>query len=514
MEIYPGIVVEVAKKTMKPGSGLAANFTTSRAILSDAVSLVRSDRFYTIDSTPQNLTNWGYRACGYNLDINHGCVFYKLILNALPNHFSKNSVYAHYPLVIPSENQVILRELKRDSLYSFRGPTSKPSALFKPSTGLGSTVVADSSRFESLWSSRARAFGGPTGKAAASANSFVDAFKADDKWKGIVTNYYTETLERLWIEMQYQLGGQQQIDVVDVLNSTHIGFITSILGITTGSQQRGEGGAKSDHHSLLCIFGEAFEQAFGNPQPNSLNAKVRDATHWLASAIEAQIDGASDKAETREGGIGRDAYAKLASSDIGAREAAWQDVLPTAALILNTLSRLSAQTVDFFLQNAEGLAAATNVDSSATDTGFSLDRFAQEATRISSSVTIAKRALTEVNDAEEKSTQKGKVVVVNMSKATNDASSPETFRLDRVESVYSMKSFGPEVDLAYKVAYICNTVTAGIMRRHPGIQRVPGPQGVLKKVHDEAGNVKYMNAEESEYVPYPMSMKVRWRAAN
>lgn len=510
VEIYPGIVVEAAKKTMKPGSGLAASFTTSRAILADAVSLVRSDRFYTVDSTPQNLTNWGYRACGYDLDINHGCVFYKLILNALPNDFSKNSIYVHYPLVIPAENQVILRELKRDSLYSFICPTSKPPALFKPSAGLASTAMADSSQFDSPWSSRARAFGGPTGKAAASASSFADAFMADDKWKGIVTKYYTETLERLWIEKQYQLGGQQQIDLVDVLNSAHIGFITSILGIPMGSQQRG---AKPDKHSLLSIFGEMFEQAFGNPQPNSLNAKVRDATRWLASTIEAQIDGSSNKPETREGEIGQDAYAKLASSDIGAREAAWKDVLPTAALILNTLSRLSAQTVDFFLENAEDLAASTNGNSSTKDTEFSLDRLAQEATRISSSVTIAKRALTEVNDAKEESAQKGQVVVVNLSKATNDASSPETFRLDRDESVYSMKSFGPEVDLAYKVTYICNTVTTGIMRRHPGIQRVPGPQGVLKKVHDEAGNVTYMNAEESEYVPYPMSMKVRWKAA-
>lgn len=49
VELYPGVVVEDAKQTMIPGSGLATNFTISRAILSDAVTLARSDRFYTVD---------------------------------------------------------------------------------------------------------------------------------------------------------------------------------------------------------------------------------------------------------------------------------------------------------------------------------------------------------------------------------------------------------------------------------------------------------------------------------
>ncbi len=59
VELYPGLVAEKAKPPIVPGSGLCVNFTTSYAILSDAVSLVRGDRFYTIDYTPKNLTAWG-----------------------------------------------------------------------------------------------------------------------------------------------------------------------------------------------------------------------------------------------------------------------------------------------------------------------------------------------------------------------------------------------------------------------------------------------------------------------
>ena len=52
VEMYPGIVAEEAKKPMIPGVGIAPTFTISRAILSDAVTLVRSDRFYTVGGFP------------------------------------------------------------------------------------------------------------------------------------------------------------------------------------------------------------------------------------------------------------------------------------------------------------------------------------------------------------------------------------------------------------------------------------------------------------------------------
>lgn len=48
VELYPGIVSEEAKVPMIPGVGIAPTFTISRAILSDAVCLVRGDRFYTV----------------------------------------------------------------------------------------------------------------------------------------------------------------------------------------------------------------------------------------------------------------------------------------------------------------------------------------------------------------------------------------------------------------------------------------------------------------------------------
>lgn len=66
VEMYPGVVAEEAKKPMIPGNslqlisqfnsncvtgvGICPTYTISRAILSDAVVLVRGDRFYTVSS--------------------------------------------------------------------------------------------------------------------------------------------------------------------------------------------------------------------------------------------------------------------------------------------------------------------------------------------------------------------------------------------------------------------------------------------------------------------------------
>ncbi|PON19963.1 linoleate diol synthase [Trichoderma gamsii] len=52
VEMYPGVLFEHAKEPVYPGSGLCGGFTMVRAVLSDAVTLVRGDRFYTLVCSP------------------------------------------------------------------------------------------------------------------------------------------------------------------------------------------------------------------------------------------------------------------------------------------------------------------------------------------------------------------------------------------------------------------------------------------------------------------------------
>ena len=145
VELYAGLVCEKTKPPMTPGSGVCVGYTSSRAILSDAVALVRGDRFYTDDYTPKNLTNWGYTEGSSDLDVDSGNVMYKLIFCAFPHHFQNDSIYAHHPLVTPAENKIIFKGLRKESKYSWGLPcrqqqTEPANNTHKHATDLNSST--------------------------------------------------------------------------------------------------------------------------------------------------------------------------------------------------------------------------------------------------------------------------------------------------------------------------------------------------------------------------------------
>lgn len=64
VELYVGLVAEQTQD--KPGgvglnTGIGLGYTQVIGILQDAVNLIRNDRFYTTDYTPERLTEYGYR---------------------------------------------------------------------------------------------------------------------------------------------------------------------------------------------------------------------------------------------------------------------------------------------------------------------------------------------------------------------------------------------------------------------------------------------------------------------
>lgn len=69
VEMYPGLFLEDAKPRMDPGCGGCPPYTVGRAVFSDAVTLVRSDRFLTVDYTASNLTCWGYNEVQQDYDM-------------------------------------------------------------------------------------------------------------------------------------------------------------------------------------------------------------------------------------------------------------------------------------------------------------------------------------------------------------------------------------------------------------------------------------------------------------
>ncbi|PVH87692.1 heme peroxidase [Cadophora sp. DSE1049] len=101
IELHPGLVVEQAKPLITNASGLCSGETIAKAILADAVALVRGDRFYAVDSSPANLTAFGLNDIASQRNAAQGVCIHKLLQHAYPGWYTGTSVYAMFPLTVP-----------------------------------------------------------------------------------------------------------------------------------------------------------------------------------------------------------------------------------------------------------------------------------------------------------------------------------------------------------------------------------------------------------------------------
>jgi linoleate 8R-lipoxygenase/9,12-octadecadienoate 8-hydroperoxide 8R-isomerase len=233
IELYPGLIVENTKIPMSPGAGLCPNQTIGKAILSDAVALVRGDRFFTVvcfsfeqliqDYSPSNLTQFGYNAVATDPNVAQGGVLYRLLMRAFPGWYEYNSVFAMFPLTIPSENEKILTDLGHASLYSFKPPTA-PVVPTVFSTAQSAKYILGNQQ----------AFNIPWGKAIASLTGSYDFMVSGDRPvntadhkvfmqalytdapKGMdeVWNFYFKKTTQLLCDRSYSLGEYFQVDAV------------------------------------------------------------------------------------------------------------------------------------------------------------------------------------------------------------------------------------------------------------------------------------------------------------
>uniref|UniRef100_A0A0L0MYV5 linoleate 8R-lipoxygenase n=1 Tax=Tolypocladium ophioglossoides (strain CBS 100239) TaxID=1163406 RepID=A0A0L0MYV5_TOLOC len=129
VELYPGLMVEDIKPVRNTGSGLCPTYSVGRAVLSDAVTLVRGDRFNTLDYTTSNLTNWGYNEVQYDNKTMGGSMLYKLIQRGLPGWFPFNSVAVMQPMFTKKANEAIARELGTIDQFTLNDPKPPPTAF-------------------------------------------------------------------------------------------------------------------------------------------------------------------------------------------------------------------------------------------------------------------------------------------------------------------------------------------------------------------------------------------------
>ncbi|KAH7632588.1 heme peroxidase-domain-containing protein, partial [Sordaria sp. MPI-SDFR-AT-0083] len=104
VELYPGIFCESdASQNADPGPS-DVDSALWAAIFSDAITLVRSDRFYTVDWNTNSLTSWGMKEATPDNDVLKSSVFHRLLQRSFPEWFPTNSVRFFHPFYTAQKN--------------------------------------------------------------------------------------------------------------------------------------------------------------------------------------------------------------------------------------------------------------------------------------------------------------------------------------------------------------------------------------------------------------------------
>jgi hypothetical protein len=377
VELYPGLVVEEAKQAMTPGSGLCANFTTSRAILSDAVALVRGDRFYTVDFTPRHLTNWAFNEINNDVSIDGGQVFYKLALKAFPNHLKGDSVYAHFPMVVPDENKKILTSLGRAKTYSFDRPFYKAPPVFINSHSACAAILNDQTNFKVLWGEKIQFLmensGRPYGRdfalsgdlpTNASSRKMIGAALHREKWESEVRAFYEDITLRLLERNSYKVAGVNQVDIVrDVADLAQVHFCSNVfsLSLKTDSNPRGVFSEQELYQILAVIFACIFYDV-----DVSKSFQLRQTARKVAQAL-GELTLANVELVSKSGFIanivnrlhrhdilseyGVHMIQRLLDSGLPVKDVVWSHILPTAGALVANQGQLFSQCIDYYLSD-------------------------------------------------------------------------------------------------------------------------------------------------------------------
>ncbi|MCJ1308958.1 hypothetical protein MMC25_002613 [Agyrium rufum] len=139
VELYPGLLCEGTMRCLDPGTPGPNGGATAlwSGVFSDAVTLVRSDRFYTVDWNIGSLTAWGMREVTSDPSILKGSVFHRLFQRAFPGHFEFNSVHLWQPLYTPAMNIVLAKE------QGYLASLDFSKLAFDPKLGLPNTSAAN-----------------------------------------------------------------------------------------------------------------------------------------------------------------------------------------------------------------------------------------------------------------------------------------------------------------------------------------------------------------------------------
>ncbi|KAK5321703.1 hypothetical protein LTR93_005941 [Exophiala xenobiotica] len=514
IELYPGLAVEEYKEPMAPGVGICPTHTVSRVVLSDAVALVRGDRFYTLDYNPKNLTNWGYNEVAYDLGINQGCVFYKLLLRALPNHFKPNSIYAHYPMTVPGENAKIMHNLGRYHDYDWSRPTYIPARVNLTSYQSAKYLLERSQDFTVMWNDGLSfVMGEGGGKFCLGGDTVLHQKQRElmhgllyrEKWHEHIKHFYEYITLRLLHEKSCTIAGIHQVDLTrDVGNLAHVHFAANMFSLPLKTAENPAG--IFTEQELWMAMSVIFTAIFFDFEPTKsfplrlvakklatmlgklieINIKSVTATSFASKFIDGFRENDNALAE-----YGIHMIRRLSQSGMSTYDMAFSQIMPTAVAMVPNQSQVFSQIIDHYLSD-EGLEhlpeiqRLAKIDSRESDE--KLLRYVNEGIRLNGTFGSYRRSgVSHVfnDDGRRVAVKPGDKVFCSFVGAARDPNifpNPDRVRLDRPMDSYLHYGIGDHTCLGKEASMIALTAMLRTVGKLQNLRRAPGPQGQLKKV--------------------------------
>ncbi|GAA6058664.1 hypothetical protein JCM10212_004075 [Sporobolomyces blumeae] len=562
LELMPGLSAEEPKPSQE-GSGLAPGYTISRAILSDAASLVRGDRYFTTDFTPANLTSFLYEDLQFDTDGGaFGGVIGKLLMRTFPSHYTYNSTYALFPFSTPATTQQILKNLKLTDQYDSRRPVSPPEWVvidrrasaeqilddkmddFSPVYGAPLDVLrTEQPSFLSLLGSfRTKP------KSKSSAQDVIDAAFFPPQFTNLVVAAVAPKVREALETASWSTGsGKKRVEIIEqVIVPVCMGWIADQVGFPLKTKENPRG--LLTPHELYDVLCEAYTHIHLNFDP-TLGFKLRNSvvkhTGVLKTVIEfrlAEASGAPTKlhdlakdlkdiflgAKAGQGVVMSDNARKvydrvLQRSNRPMEEIA--DILQFSMVNFVTSVTACSKALDFYLRPENQQYLADLHASTATAVGLANDstiqRYVNEALRLDPAVggfvRQAKKA-TKISggaNAPEIDLKEGTLLYIDWTQVNRDSAAfanPDSVDLDRDATKYRLAEPGIRSSRGESINTLVAVGVAKEVFRLVNLTRAPGAAGTLGGfqggIDGPASTATTFLLKDQSFTPFPQSIQV------
>ncbi|RMZ89577.1 hypothetical protein DV736_g3200, partial [Chaetothyriales sp. CBS 134916] len=562
VEMYPGLVAEDAKSPLDPGSGLCLGYTTSRAILADAVALSRGDRFYTVDSTPAILTNWGFNQIRSDPGVAQGHCIYNLLMRALPNYYRGNSVYAMFPFTVPQENLLIHKKLGVEKEYYYERPSFVPiPKSIKTWQGITS-VLNDHNRFGVPWGLHTRYLTGhdymlsgdkpwnfqqkqKVGEAMYG-NAFPKPTDVQASRLAEVQKFYEDlTTQLVIIRSQALFDNVYQLDACrDVGNPSHAIFTAKIFHLPlVAPDDINPVGVTVDnlYLAMSVLFAYVFLD-LDTARSFKLRSGAKTSADGIAKLVRIVVEAVKADSYLHLSDLFRMGRSGKVLGDYGTRlirrlldsggsvdDVVWT-IIPTCAAAIATQAQHFTLMLDLYLSDEykkhwpDIQACAWSNKAEDFD---KLKSYALEANRLAPAAYGLLRTCqvnSTIDDRGKKvSVKAGEQVYTDFISAGLDPKvfpNPKEIKLDRKRDLYIHHGHGQHACLGRPIVEVAMAAQLKVFAKLKNLKRAPGLQGELKKTSPTPNPVSsdpkpspgridvFMKEDWSDWWPFPTTLKI------